>query len=253
MRLTFLGTGTSMGVPYIGCGCEVCRSNDPRDHRLRCSVLIDTPRTRILIDTSPDFRQQMLRQEYRRIDGVLLTHIHYDHVGGMDDIRPFCKFGGVNVYADERTSRGLMASMPYCFTREHYPGSPQIRLHTICPHRPLAVNEVEIMPVTVFHDKLPILGYRMGKLAYITDMKTMDGGEMSYLRGVEVLVVNALRFSPPHHSHQCVDDALRFAGEVGARRTFLTHVCHDIGLYEEASRRLPEGTMLAYDGLTVEV
>ena len=253
MRLTFLGTGTSVGVPYIGCKCEVCTSSDPRDRRLRCSAMIETHKTRIIIDVGPDFRQQMLAQEFRHIDGVLLTHIHYDHVGGMDDIRPFCKFGEVNIYADEATTKGLAVSMPYCFGSHHYPGSPVISLHTVRPHEKIMINEIEVTPLRVYHGKLPILGYRIGdKLVYITDMKTMSDREWKYIEGVETLVVNALRFTS-HPTHQTVDEAVAFARKAGARRTYLIHACHDIGLHEDTQRRLPEGVSLAYDGLVIDV
>lgn len=251
IRLTFLGTGTSMGVPYIGCDCEVCRSSDPHDDRTRASVLVDVGRTRLLIDAGPDFRRQMLRHTFRRIDGVLLTHIHYDHVGGIDDLRPFCQFGEVNVYGDSDTCRGLMRAVPYCFAEHRYPGAPRIHLHTIHSHHPLHIGEAEIMPVRVLHDRLPILGFRIGRLAYITDMKTIPDKELPYLDGVETLVVNALGFGGDHHSHQNVDDAIRFARLIGARRTFLTHLSHRIGLHAESAARLPADVRLAYDGLTI--
>ena len=184
---------------------------------------------------------------------MLLTHIHYDHVGGIDDLRPFCQFGEVNVYANEVTCRALMQTVPYCFAEHRYPGAPAILLHTLHPHEPLQVNELEVMPICVMHDKLPILGFRIGKLAYITDMKTIGEEEMPYLDGVEVLVVNALRYQPVHHSHQSVDDAIAFARRVGARQTWLIHSCHDIGRHAEVNKKLPPQIQLAYDGQVVEI
>jgi len=248
MQITFLGTGTSCGVPVIGCQCEVCQSTDERDRRLRCSILVETERTRLLVDAGPDFRQQMLRMPFRRIDGILITHSHYDHVGGMDDIRPFCQFGEINVYADPIARKGMLQMLPYCFAENRYPGVPAIGLHEIHAGEPLRIGDIDVMPIRVMHGQLPILGYRFGRFAYITDMKTMDSDQLPLLEGVEVLVVNALRFDKPHFSHQLVDDAVAFARRVGARRTLLTHMCHDIGLHEQVNQKLPEGVELAYDG-----
>lgn len=248
MKLTFLGTGTSCGVPVIGCQCKVCQSADPKDKRTRCSALVETDNTRILIDCGPDFRQQILPQPFRKIDGILITHSHYDHMGGMDDIRPYCQFGAINVYADTIAKQSMLQMLPYCFAENRYPGVPAIGLHEIFPHQPLQIGDLEIMPIQVMHGKLPILGFRIGKLTYITDMKTIDDGELKYLEGTELLVVNALRFDKPHHSHQLMNDAIAFAQKVGAKRTLIIHVCHDVGLHEEANKRLPEGIDLAYDG-----
>ena len=251
MKLTFLGTGTSCGVPVIGCQCEVCQSTDPKDQRTRCSVLVETETTRLLIDCGPDFRQQILPQPFRKIDGILITHSHYDHMGGMDDIRPYCQFGEMNVYADPIARKAMLEMLPYCFAEHRYPGVPAIGLHEIHAHEPLQIGDFDIMPIEVMHGKLPILGYRIGKLAYITDMKTIDEGEYPYLEGTELLVVNALRFDKPHHSHQLVNDAIKFARRVGARQTLLIHVCHDIGLHEKVNAMLPEDIQLAYDGQEV--
>lgn len=253
MRLTFLGTGTSGGVPSIGCHCEVCRSTDPRDKRLRCSALVETATTRVLIDCGPDFRQQVLPHEFRPFDAVLLTHIHYDHVAGIDDLRPFCSFGPVNVYADKATVDLLHVTMPYCFSKHLYPGVPKLDLHAIAPHEPFRVGDLDVMPFQVMHGQMPILAFRIGSLAYITDMKTIGEGEMPYLEGVGTLVVNALRIAKEHHSHQLLGDAVAFAKRVGARRTFLIHFSHQIGLHDVTSRLLPKGVFLAYDGLTIKI
>ncbi len=253
MQITFLGTGTSCGVPVIGCQCEVCRSHDPHDRRLRCSILVETSQTRLLVDIGPDFREQMLSVPFRRIDGILITHSHYDHVGGMDDIRPYCQFGEINVYADSIARQGMLDMLPYCFAEHRYPGVPAIGLHEIHAGEPLRFGDIDVLPFRVMHGKLPILGYRFGRFAYITDMKTIEDDQAELLKGVEVLVVNALRFENPHHAHQLVDDAVAFARRVGAQRTLLTHMCHDIGLHEEVSRKLPESVELAFDGQKIEV
>lgn len=253
MKLTFLGTGTSCGVPVIGCKCPVCCSDDPKDRRLRCSVLVETSSTRILVDCGPDFRQQILPQPFRRIDGILVTHAHYDHMGGMDDVRPYCQFGEINVYADKNACEGMLQMLPYCFAEHRYPGVPAIGLHEIRPHEVFRIGDIDILPIRVMHGKLPILGFRFGDMAYITDMKSIEEEELELLRGLDVLVVNALRFDKPHHSHQLVDDAVGFARRVGARRTLLTHMCHDIGLHAKVNAEmLPEDVQLAYDGLMVD-
>ncbi len=253
MKVTFLGTGTSCGVPTIGCNCEVCTSKDPRDTRLRTSALVETESTRILIDCGPDFRQQVLPLPFRKIDGILLTHSHYDHVAGIDDVRPFCRFGDVDIYADSKTSDSLRHNIPYCFAKEKYPGVPDLRLHTIEPHEEMTVGDIKVMPIRVMHGKLPILGYRFGRFAYITDMKTIEPQEMASLAGVEVLAVNALRFEKPHHSHQLVPDAIEFARNVGAKRMLFIHANHDMGLHATIQKRLPDGFEMAYDGLVIDV
>lgn len=253
MKVTFLGTGTSCGVPTIGCDCEVCTSKDPRDKRLRTSALVETAGTRVLIDCGPDFRQQVLPLPFSKIDGILLTHAHYDHVAGIDDVRPFSRFGDVDIYADSHTSEALRHNLPYCFAKEKYPGVPDLNLHTIEPHKEITIGDITVMPIRVMHGKLPILGYRFGRFAYITDMKTIEPQEMAYLDGVEVLAVNALRFEKYHHSHQLVPDAIEFARSVGAKRTLFIHANHDMGLHAGLQARFPEGFEMAYDGLVIEV
>ena len=253
MKVTLLGTGTSSGVPTIGCCCDVCTSGDPHNRRMRCSALVETDTTRILIDCGPAFRQQMLMQSFRRIDGILVTHAHYDHVGGIDDVRPFCTFGDIDVYADVCAAKALRQAMPYCFAENKYPNIPDISLHVISPHVPLTVGDITVMPVEVMHGSMPILGYRFGRFAYITDMKSIGDEELPYLDGVDVLVVNALRFVKEHHSHQLVDDAVDFARRIGSQRTLLIHSSHHIGLHEDVNRMLPDGVELAYDGQTLLV
>ncbi len=253
MRVTLLGTGTSGGVPSIGCQCEVCRSTDPHDKRLRCSALLETETTRVLIDCGPDFRQQVLALPFQRFDGILLTHIHYDHVSGIDDLRPFCVFGDINIYANQGTVDGLKTTMPYCFTEHLYPGVPRLNLHVAQPHVPFTIGDIDIMPIEVMHHALPILGFRIGSFAYITDMKTINEGELPYLMGVKTMVVNALRFAPEHHSHQTVDEAIAFVRRVGAKHAYLIHPSHHIGLHKKVNAQLPQGIELAYDGQVIEV
>ncbi|MBQ3361035.1 MAG: MBL fold metallo-hydrolase [Prevotella sp.] len=251
MKLTFLGTGTSCGVPTIGCHCYTCSSKDPHDKRLRCSVLIETETTRLLIDCGPDFRQQIMDQPFRKIDGILITHAHYDHMGGMDDIRPYCQFGEINVYADPLARQGMLEMLPYCFAEHRYPGVPAIQLHEIHKHEAFRIGDLDVMPFEVMHHDLPIMGYRIGSLAYITDMKTIDAAEIPYIEGCSTLVVNALR-EKPHHSHQTLTEAVRFAQRINARQTWLIHSSHDIGRHAEVNASLPQNIQLAYDGQVVE-
>jgi len=252
MKITLLGTGTSQGVPVLGCSCEVCKSNDSHDKRLRTSALVETESTRVLIDCGPDFREQMLKQPFRKIDGVLITHIHYDHVAGLDDLRPYCQFGDIQIYCEEDVAKGLQNNMPYCFPDDNenklYPGVPKLNLNTIHVHSTFRIGDLDIMPIRIKHDTMSILGFRIGKLVYITDMKSIDDDELEYLKGIEILVVNALRWDKPHHSHQLVGDAIAFSKKIGAKKTYLTHLTHSIGLDKVANKRLPEGVKFGFDG-----
>lgn len=256
MRLTFLGTGTSTGVPQLGCGCEVCTSDDPRDCRQRASAIVDAPDgSRLLIDCGPDFRAQMLRQDFRPFCGVLLTHEHYDHVGGLDDLRPYCLSGPVHIYASPSCCEHIRQRMAYCFGDSRYPGSPRMVLHTVPLYAADAVFSLgpfQIQPVTVEHGFMPILGYRIGPLAYLTDMKSIRQQEMAKLRGVSTLVVNALRFTH-HPSHQTLGEAIAFSRSIGAERTYLIHLSHQAGLAAQLDLELPDGIRAAYDGLSIEI
>lgn len=253
MKITVLGSGTSTGVPQIGCNCKVCTSTDIHDKRLRCSALIETKGKRILIDCGPDFRQQMLSVPFAKLDAILITHEHYDHVGGLDDLRPFCTFGEVDVYAEDFCARHLEERIPYCFTpkEKRYPGVPSINLVRMSPHILVPIGDVEVMPLRVIHGRLPILGFRIGSLAYITDMKTIPDTELPLLVGVKVLLVNALRHES-HPSHQTVEDAIAFSRNIGAEKTFFIHMSHNVGLHAEEDRLLPEGFRFAYDGMVIE-
>lgn len=215
--------------------------------------MLETETTRVLIDCGPDIRMQLMPLEFRKIDAVLLTHEHYDHAGGIDDLRPYCYFGNIDIYANDMTVKAVKHNFPYCFAEHLYPGVPKLSLHIIHKHEPMRVGDINILPIEVMHGKLPILGYRFGSMAYITDMKAISPDECVYLQGVETLVLNALRWTKPHHSHLIIPEAIDFSRRIGASRTFLTHLTHKIGLHEVANDRLPEGFQFAYDGLEIDV
>ncbi len=250
MKITILGSGTSTGVPEVGCTCKVCTSTDTYDRRLRASALLETSDARILIDCGPDFREQMLRVPFEKIDGVLVTHEHYDHVGGLDDLRPFCRFGEIPIYAEQWVADKLRSRMPYCFVDHVYPGIPTIPLKEIISGIPFHINQTEIVPIRVMHGKLPILGYRIGRMAYITDMLTMPEESYEQLNGLDVLLMNALRMAP-HPTHQTLQQALDVALRVGAKETYFIHMSHHIGLHAEIEKTLPPNIHLAYDGLKI--
>ncbi len=253
LRLTFLGTGTSTGVPQIGCDCEVCRSIDPRDSRLRSSVLIERiGGERLLIDCGPDFRAQMLSLPFRRLDAVLITHEHYDHVSGLDDLRPFCRWGEIPIYGEKDCLQDIHDRIPYCFVEHPYPGVPGLQLRPITAGVPFSVGSLSVLPVRVWHGALPIVGFRIGPLAYITDMKTIDADDLRQLKGVRVLVVNGLRHTS-HGSHQTIAEACDMAASVGAEQAYITHLCHHAGRHDTLVAQLPEGVQPAYDGLVIDV
>ncbi|MEF9949830.1 MAG: MBL fold metallo-hydrolase [Mucinivorans sp.] len=256
MEVTFLGTGTSQGVPMIGCRCEVCRSADVRDHRLRSSIMVESDSVRVVVDTGPDFRYQMLREGVCRLDAVLYTHEHKDHTGGMDDLRAFNYFqdAPADVYCSERTSRVLRKDFDYAFDTNPYPGVPRINIHTI-DTEPFWVKNLRIQPISVLHFKLPILAFRFGtrgEFCYITDANAISEQSMEAIRGCEVLVINALR-QDSHLSHFSLAQALDVVEQVAPQRAYLTHSSHQLGLYDRVQAELPENVTLAYDQLKINV
>lgn len=252
MRLTFLGTGTSQGVPVIACRCRVCRSGDSRDRRLRTSALLEVEGRNILFDIGPDFRQQMLREDVGRLDAILITHAHRDHVGGLDDIRSFnyVQHSKMDVYLNAEARFAIERDYHYIFEPHQYPGLPEADLHTV--EAPFVAAGVEVVPVKAMHKDLPVLGYRIGAMAYITDANYMAPAEIAKLKGVKVLVINALR-REKHFSHYSLPEALAVIEEVDPERAYLTHMSHEMGLHEEVSATLPPHVALAYDGLKVEI
>lgn len=251
MKIIFLGTGTSTGVPEIGCQCKVCTSKDKRDWRLRTSAVIEIEGKRILIDCGPDFRWQVIKNKIYRLDGVLITHEHYDHVGGLDDLRPFCRYGEVNVYAEENVAYAIKTRIPYVFAANKYPGVPNINLHSITLE-PFEVAGIRIVPIRLMHGKLPIVGYRIGELAYLTDLKTIPESEFSKLEGVKILVINALRQDSKHPTHAGLDEAIAYINRIQPQESYLIHESHKIGLYAEVEKILPPHVHLAYDNLVIE-
>ncbi|MDR2691292.1 MAG: MBL fold metallo-hydrolase [Dysgonamonadaceae bacterium] len=255
MKLRFLGTGTSTGNPEIGCRCGVCTSSDRRDRRFRASVLIETKGKRILIDCSPDFRMQMLETQktasFLHLDGVLLTHEHYDHVGGLDDLRAFCREGAVEIYAEAPVAKAIRTRIPYVFRKRKYPGVPDLDLHII-ENKPFYVSGIEIMPIRLMHAKLPIFGFRIGNLAYLTDLKTIPKEEYWKLQNIDVLVINALR-PKEHISHQNLPEALEQIRKINPRRAYLTHISHHFGLHAVVEKTLPPNVSIAFDKEEVQV
>ena len=292
MKLYFLGTGTSSGVPQMGCACAVCTSSDPRDRRSRCSALLETDDHRLLlIDCGPDFRSQMLRfiaehphrpdstlpYHERRVaemsdeqaraaglheaprtpyavpalEAVLLTHEHFDHVAGLDDLRPLSHFSPIEVWAEPNVAAPILRHMGYCFGKDHYPGSPQLTMHEFSIDQSFTAADATVTPIRVMHGRLPIAGFRIGDLAYMTDLSALPDSEWPKLQGVRTLVVSALR-PEPHNTHQTLEQAIAMARRVGAERTYFIHMCHQAGRQCEADAQLPEGMAYAYDGLEIE-
>ena len=251
-RLEFLGTGTSQGVPMIGCGCEVCASRDPHDKRLRASVLVDYCGKRFLVDAGPDFRQQMLRAGVSHVDAILLTHNHKDHTGGLDDIRAFnyLEKAATHIYCEKYVEDSLRKEYSYAFAENKYPGAPDWKVHLIDEHQ-FSIDGVEIIPIRGKHFNLPVLGYRFGDIAYCTDMNRIPEEEFAKLQGLDHFIINCVRRGR-HISHFSLEGALEMASRVGAKHTWLTHLSHQLPRYEELLSELPDGVQPAYDGLVIE-
>ena len=251
-QLTFLGTGTSQGVPMIGCGCEVCKSTDPRDKRLRSSVLVKHEGLRILVDAGPDFRYQMLRAGVSSLDAILLTHNHKDHTGGLDDIRAFnyLEKKATQIYCEKYVEESLRKEYSYAFEEIRYPGAPEWDVHII-DDKPFTVNGVEIIPIRGRHFKLPVLGYRFGNIAYCTDMNHIPDEEYEKLQNLDHFIINCVRRGR-HISHYSLEQAIEVAQKVGARQSWLTHLSHQLPCYEDLKKELPEGILPAFDGLVLD-
>ena len=250
-RLTFLGTGTSQGIPIPACSCRVCQSEDSRDQRLRSSVLLEMADLTFCIDTGPDFRQQMLREKVQSLDAILYTHEHRDHISGLDDIRAYNYQGGgaIPVYAPGEVLRALRQSYHYIF-ESNYPGIPKIAVTEI-DEQPFVVEGIRITPIPVLHYKLPVFGYRIGNLAYITDAKTVPETSRTLIRGIDTLIINCLHESP-HISHFNLEEALDFIADIQPKTTYLTHISHLFGPHAEINAKLPEQVFAAFDGLLVD-
>lgn len=253
MKVTFLGTGTSQGVPVIACPCKVCSSGDSKDKRLRSSVLVETKNNILVIDAGPDFRQQMLRENVCRIDAVLITHAHKDHIGGLDDIRAFNYFqkGPVNVYARQNVHKVLRLDFFYAFEDEKYPSVPDINLHAI-KNRTFEINNDLIIPVEVMHHHLSVLGFRINEFTYITDANFISDDELEKIKGSKIVVLNALR-RKQHISHFTLDEAVNILQQLKPEQAYLTHISHQMGLHTEVEKELPSFIKLAYDGLKIEI
>jgi phosphoribosyl 1,2-cyclic phosphate phosphodiesterase len=253
ITITFLGTGTSSGVPMIGCDCKVCTSTDPKDNRLRSSILVESPNTTIVVDTGPDFRYQMLRQKVRKLDAVLFTHPHKDHLAGLDDIRAFNFFTKkpIDIYADSLTEEAVRRDFYYAFSDTKYPGIPELNLNTITL-QPFVVGDIPVTPILVWHLKMPVMGFRFGKFTYITDANHIDEPEKDKIRGSEVLVLNALR-KQKHISHFTIGEAIDMVQELKIPAAFFTHISHQLGLHAVIEAELPTGMHLAWDGLQIQL
>lgn len=249
IKVTFLGTGTSGGVPMVACQCEICLSHDNKDKRLRSSILVQSETTTIVVDTTPDFRQQMLRENVHHLDAVLLTHIHKDHIGGLDDTRAYQFFqqSPTKIYGNKYSLEGVKREIPYAFDGTNYPGLPVFDLNEI-DLTPFVIGDIPIVPILVWHHLMPVYGYRFGDFTYITDANRIDEVEKEKIRDCNTLVLNALR-KKKHISHFSLPEAIKLSQELTVNKTYLTHISHQMGRHADITSELPENIALAYDGL----
>lgn len=253
MIVTFLGTGTSQGVPVIACGCVVCRSQNPKDYRLRASLLIESTEAKVVIDSGPDFRQQLLRENLKTLDAVVFTHEHKDHLAGLDEVKAFNYLNKMRmpVYATERVQSALKREFEYIFSEEKYPGIPEIDLHTI-GDKSFQIKDIEFLPIDVVHYKLPVKAFRINDFTYITDANFISEVEKQKIKGSKIIVVNALR-KEKHVSHFTFQEAIDLMIELKPEKAYFTHISHQLGLHEEISKELPDFIELAFDGLKIEI
>lgn len=253
MKVTFLGTGTSQGVPIICCECRVCRSENPKDNRLRSSILIESNTAKVIIDSGPDFRQQLLRIGLKSLDAVVFTHEHKDHIAGLDEVKAFNFFNNIRmpIYASSRVQEALKREFAYIFSEEKYPGIPEIDLHLV-EDSPIIIKDIELLPIDVIHYRLPIKGYRIKDFTYITDANYISEQEKEKIKGSKIIVINALR-KQNHVSHFTFQQAIDLMFELKPEKAYFTHISHQLGMYDEISAELPDFIELAYDGLQIEI
>lgn len=253
LKITFLGTGTSSGVPMIGCNCEVCISPDKKDKRLRSSILVQSKTTTLVVDTTPDFRYQMLRADVKHLDAVVFTHPHKDHIAGLDDIRAYNFFLNkpMEIFANALTEEALRREFVYVFAENKYPGIPELNMNTIATE-PFMVGDIPIIPIVVYHLKMPVLGFRFGKFTYITDANRIDENEKQKIKGSEVIVLNVLR-KEKHISHFTLDEAVTLVNELKIPKAYFTHISHQLGKHEDINNELPLNMQLAWDGLVLHL